>query len=319
MPWPFALKGPFNGLNEVDAENGKIVVGYSPNPKQFIAHNCDADEILYGGAVYGGKSWFLLYHNALHCLTWGRDARTIMFRRTYDELERSLILDQMRLFDGKLGHHRSSDHLFQWFNGAKTWFRHLEKWEDVIKHDSAQYTLISFDELTHFEERQYLYLFRRLRSPDNPNIHPQVLAATNPRGVGHLWTYKRFIKDKVPETVYRYTVPERRIGGTILPERSVTRIFILALPTDNVAGLKNDPEYLSRMQASMSEDEFRSYVEGDWSVFLGRAFSEWEPQVHVVDDFTVPGHWTVIRSLDWGYKSPFSVGWLAKDPDTGKL
>jgi len=312
------MAGPWDGLQICDPTGKTKLVDYVPNPKQYMAHNCEADEVLFGGALGGGKSFYIDFHNAGHCLKWGPDAKTIMFRRTFDELKRSLVQDMLTLFHGKVGVMQGVDTqpVFKWNNGAITWFRHLENWEDVLKHDSAQYTLACFDELTHFEERQYLYIFQRVRSPNNPNIHCQVISGSNPGGIGHRWVHDRFIKDKEPYTLYRFTERAHPIGGIEVPEAHYSRIFVLAQITDNEFLMQNDPGYIARAGQAMAPDELQAKLHANWEVFSGLVFNEWNPAIHVVDEFPIPKGWPVIRCLDYGYEQPFSVGWLAKDPQT---
>jgi len=300
-------------------DRGKPLLEYEPSAKQYLGHNADADEVFFGGALFGGKSFWLLMHLAKHCLQWGGDAETIMFRRTYDELKRSVLVDVKRLFHGVVGQLKGveSQPVFEWDNGAVTYFRHLQEWTDVEKHDSAQYTLIAFDELTHFDEAQYVYLFQRLRSPRNPDIKPQIISASNPRGVGHKWVYDRFIKGREENTIYRFQVPPIRVGNVTLPANEYSRVYIPSVSTDNKAGMKADgANYLARMSMNMAPEEFDALVRGDWTVFMGRAFSEWDTKVHVVEPFKIPAGWKVIRTMDWGYAAPFAINWLAQDPRT---
>jgi len=317
--YPFGREGPFTGF-QLASGSGKVYWTYVPNPKQYLLHNCCADEILYGGAVFGGKSIGILAHNAAHCLTWGQDANTVLFRRTFDELEGSLIADQCSIFGhDEIGVYKDQKHQFVWNNGAVTWFRHLQDEDALKKHQSRQYTFIGFDELTHFEEGMYTYMFQRLRSPRNKKIHPQIVSGTNPAGPGHRWVYERFVKDKDPNTIYRFWMKGYRFGEYKFPGRYYHRIFIPAQATDNVAGLKNDPEYLGRLRLSQPEDIYAAYVQGIWTAFEGMAFPEWNKVLHVVEPFNVPKNWKVIRCFDWGYSSPFYVGWLAQNPDDRRI
>jgi hypothetical protein len=314
--YPFGLDGPFEGLS-LQESGGKPEFVYVPNPKQRFAHNCCADEILYGGAVYGGKSWFLLLHNAAHCMQYGKNARTILFRRSFDELQGSLIDEHRALFERQeVGTYSASAFNFNWNNGAVTRFRHLQDEGALKKHQSVQYTLIGFDEATHFTFDEYIYLFQRLRSPKDAKIHCQILLATNPRGPGHKWVKDRFIDGREPLRLYADYMPPYTFGRYRFPGKEYVRVFVPARAEDNEVGMKNDPAYLGRLKLSLPEDMFKAYVQGNWDTFEGMAFSDWNPSVHVVKAFTVPKHWKVIRSLDWGYMTPFSVGWLAQDPDT---
>ena len=315
------LADPYEQLRQTGAllirtTGGATLARYEPNAKQLYAHTCDADEIMYGGAMWGGKSYWICWHNALHCMKWGKDANTVLFRRTYDELKGSLVGEYLRLFHGKLGTYKDSDCVFDWDNGAKTWFRHLERAADVMKHQSREYTLIGFDELTHFEESQYIFLHSRLRSSRNKNIHCQIISGTNPRGVGHHWVMDRFLRDKEPFTRYEY-----RIENPLKPGEKVSysRCFIPARLEDNTVGLKNDPLYQARLKMNLPPDEYKAYVEGDWTRFEDLAFPEYAEQTHLVNDFPIPEDWKVIRALDWGYSAPFSVGWYAQNPDDKRV
>lgn len=315
--FPFGMDGPFDGLRITEPRSGKALLRYVPNDRQYEAHNCCCDEIFYGGAVYGGKSFWILMHNAAHCLQYGEYANTVIFRRTFDELEGSIILEQRDLFENEhIGTYKTEPHLFQWNNGAKTWFRHLQDEDALRKHKSRQYTLVAFDELTDFLEEQYLFLFQRLRSPKVASIHPQILSASNPRGPGHRWVYERFIKGREPGKVYLSKMEGYSFGDFHFPGRQFSRIFVPARATDNVEGLKNDPEYLGRMKETQSPEMFEAYVEGNWETFEGMAFPDWDPAVHVCAPFQIPDGWKVLRALDWGYTAPFSFGLWAQDPET---
>lgn len=310
------MAGPFNGM-QIGRGGGAEDLDYTPNPKQHLAHNCMADVVFYGGAVFGGKSWWLLMHNAAHCMAYGKAANTVIFRRTYKDLDRSLIKEQKELFHGKLGTYKETNHTFTWDSGATTWFCHLEREDDVLDHQSAQYTLACFDELTHFTEKQFRFLFIRVRSPRDKNIFPQMLAASNPRGPGHQWVKDLFLDGKVGNELYARVMPEMDFRGIVIPEKVITQMYVPAYATDNEEGLRNDPAYLQRMRSALSDDLFEAYVKGDWDYFEDTAFPEWTPDIHVVAPFNIPKTWKVIRSLDWGYATPFSVGWWAQDPASG--
>ena len=52
---------------------------------------------------------------------------------------------------------------------------------------------IGFDELTQFEEQQYVFLFSRLRRRADVDFPLRMRAASNPGGIGHEWVKARFI------------------------------------------------------------------------------------------------------------------------------
>src|SRR4029077_17895760 len=53
-------------------------------------------------------------------------------------------------------------------SGARLSFGHLLRDGDKYKYQSAEYQFVGFDELTHFQEDQYSYLFSRVRRPQVP-------------------------------------------------------------------------------------------------------------------------------------------------------
>ena len=53
-------------------------------------------------------------------------------------------------------------------SGARLSFGHLLRDSDKYKYQSEEYQFVGFDELTHFQEDQYSYLFSRVRRPQVP-------------------------------------------------------------------------------------------------------------------------------------------------------
>lgn len=54
---------------------------------------------------------------------------------------------------------------------------------------------------------------------------------------------------------------------------------------------------------------------GRWVIAEGAVFGDWNPAIHVVEDFEIPAMWTRIRSIDFGFTNPFVCQWWAFDPD----
>jgi hypothetical protein len=45
-------------------------------------------------------------------------------------------------------------------------------------------------------------------------------------------------------------------------------------------------------------------------------FTEWDPNVHVVEEFEIPAEWARWVCVDYGYAAPFCALWLARDPES---
>jgi hypothetical protein len=132
-------------------------------------------------------------------------------------------------------------------------------------------------------------------------------ATCNPGGPGHQWVKARYIDPgEYVETVIGGLGPG--LGG------GLTRMFIPARVVDNPALLAADPLYVERLKLSGSEALVRAWLEGDWTAIEGAFFDAWSLR-NVVRPFPIPEHWTRFRSFDWGFASPFSVGWWAVASD----
>lgn len=262
--------------------------------RQRLFLECQCDEVLYGGAAGGGKSYAQLCDALIYALKYKRSKQLIL-RRTFPELERSLIRVSRELYPACLCDFNGRAHSYQFINGSLIEFGSCEYEKDVIKYQSAEYDVIRFDELTHFTEYQYLYLISRLRGT---NGYPkQIKSATNPGGIGHSWVRERFI-DPAP--------PEEPISTP-----TGTRIFIPAKVTDNTFLMERDPDYLVRLE-NLPERERRALLDGDWDVVEGRFFCEFDREVHVVKPFNIPKEWRRWRAIDYGLDR-LACLWIAAD------
>lgn len=269
----------------------------TPKQKQFI--EAQEDEVLYGGAAGGGKSDALLIFSILRRAAIP-GSRGLILRRTYAELERSLILRSLELLSGRATYN-AGNHRWKFPNGSMIEFGYCERDEDVYHYQSAEYEDICFDELTQFGEFQYTYLLSRLRTTKS-GVRCLVRAATNPGGVGHGWVKQRFIDVATPGEVYTDVATGR------------TRRFIPAKLADNP---HIDADYGRRLD-ELPEAQRRALKDGDWDVFAGQVFREFRRDVHAIDPFAIPDGWLKYRAMDWGHRRPFSVGWYAVDYD-GRL
>jgi hypothetical protein len=109
-----------------------------------------------------------------------------------------------------------------------------------------------------------------------------------------------------------------------LPNGKSTKLmFIPAKLTDNPQIMKEDPDYINRLEM-LPEAERRALIHGDWHAYAGQVFTEWrakrltgEPEnaLHVIEPFVVPTWWPKIVAIDWGWDALTWVGWAALSPD----
>lgn len=275
-------------------------------------------EVLYGGAAGGGKS------DALLCEALRQVGiphyRAIIFRKTYPQLS-ELVDRSQELYKTAFpkAKYIKSEHCWRFPSGAKIYFGAMQHSKDRLSYQGKRYDFIGFDELTHFTWEEYSYMFSRNR-PGGEGTRVYIRATANPGGVGHAWVKQRFIDAAKPMqpvvSEYSVTAPD---GQVIKKSRS--RVFIPASVFDNAMLMKNDPDYIANL-ASLPEAEKQALLYGDWNSFSGQVFREWVDDerhykdrrwTHVIEPFSIPADWTVVRGFDFGYAKPFSVGWYAVD------
>lgn len=152
----------------------------------FLRSN--AFELLFGGQAGGGKSEVLL---AGYLTYVDRPRyRGVIFRRSFPELERSVIERSRQLFTG-WGEYNDAKHFWRFPSGAVLEFSYLDRDSDVHKYQSAEFQYVAWDELTtQPTEYPYTYMISRMRSSDG--IPLRLRAATNPGGPGEPWVLRRF-------------------------------------------------------------------------------------------------------------------------------
>lgn len=131
-------------------------------PKQKMFLDSRADETLFGGAAGGGKSYGQLVDALLYALQY-KGSKQLVLRRTYPDLERSLVQEHLKFYPRGVYGYNSSAHRGRFKNGSVIEFGYCDKENDVYRYQGAEYDVVRFDELTHFTYSQYIYLMSRVR------------------------------------------------------------------------------------------------------------------------------------------------------------
>lgn len=283
-----------------------LVLNLTPTQKRFM--DAEADEVLFGGAAGGGKSYGQVADALVYALKYPK-SRQLILRRTFPELEHSIILTSMQFYPTQIAKYRSSNHTWEFRNQSMIEFGYLATEKDVLRYQGAEYDVIRFDELTHFTEEQYTYLLSRIRGV---NSYPkQMKSSTNPGGIGHSWVKRRFIDGAEPNEI----VVDTQTG--------MRRVFIPSFVQDNVFLMRADKDYQKRLEL-LPEAEKKALLYGEWDIFDGQVFAEWRNNPrgyqtrrwsHVISPFVIPKNWRRFRTFDFGYTKPFAVSWFAVDED----
>ena len=277
--------------------------------KQRLFIEATEDEVLYGGAAGGGKSYGQIIDAFIKAMQYP-GIRQIVFRNSFPELNRSVILTALTIIPKELYTYSQQYHKMNFVNGSSIEFGYLASDTDVSNYQSAEYDIIRFDELTHFTEYQYKYMRSRIRGVNK--FPKQIKSSTNPGGRGHSWVKEMFITGAVP--------------GKSFERNNTSFLFIPALVTENKFLINSDKGYIKRLE-SLPRHEKQALLHGDWDIYDGQFFGELKNDAahygdrrftHVISPFNPPSEWTIYRSFDFGYARPFSVGWWATDYD-GRL
>ena len=251
--------------------------------KQKMFIDATADEVLFGGAAGGGKSYAQLIDGFLYSMKYV-GSKQLMLRRTFPELRRSLVLNSLIMYPSDVSKYTESTKKWTFSNGSTIEFGYCDSENDVNQYQSAEYDCIRFDELTHFTEFMYTYLISRIRGVNN--FPKQIKSTTNPGSVGHSWVKKRFIDPMQPMTEHT-------------DENDRKRIFIPAKVRENKFLIDADPNYIKRLE-QLPEFERRTLLDGEWDIFAGQYFTEFRKDIHVVEPFEIPRHWNRYTSKDYG-------------------
>lgn len=290
----------------------RLEVNYSPTPRQRAFHESREDEVLYGGAAGGGKTTAIVMDAFLRC---ARHPGTIayLFRRTYRELEDTLLPEALRRIPRPLYRYSGQGHEIRLCNGSALRFRHCQKDVDRFLYQGAEIHWLYIDELTHFSQEVYEFLRSRLRARADLGVRPVVRATSNPGGPGHAWVKARFLDPMPPDTVRTERVEAAGVAG----ERTLR--YIPARVQDNPHLAPGYALELAAKPPALRD----ALLYGRWDAFEGQVFTEWRDDpaaygtgrfTHVVAPFPIPESWRRFRSFDFGYSRPFSVGWWALDP-----
>ena len=285
------------------------VVDICPTEKQMLFLRMRKKHCGYGGARGGGKSWVVRVKACLLANRFGRPdpfsegIKICIVRKTLEDVRKNHIVPLKAMLHG-LAKFNQQERTFYFPNGATIHFEYYAKAQDIDHFQGVEYDVIFIEEATQFEED---WLKNIAASCRGANSFPHRIYYTcNPGGPGHAYIKRIFIdriyKDKEKPEDYE---------------------FVQAKVTDNKVLMELDPDYV-RFLENLPPKTRAAWLEGSWDIYQGQYFNEFvnDPShyedrrwTHVISPVKIRKHWTIYRSLDWGYFRPFSVAWYAIDEE----
>lgn len=299
---------------------GRRVVLGVPSEKQKLFLEARAKHVAYGGARGGGKSWAVRDKAKRLALSFA-GIKILIVRKTYAELQNNHIDPLKAELPVDVAKYNKQEKIFNFFNGSTIKFGYCASDGDLDQYQGAEYDVIFLDEATQLQEMWIKKITACLRGVND--FPKRIYYTCNPGGVGHGYIKRLFI--------------DRRFEDGERPEDYT---FIQSLVTDNAALMKSQPDYIKQLEA-LPPKLREAWLYGKWDVYEGQFFEDFraEPDVekcaeagitldearktgrwtHVIEPFDLNSGdkrgWTIMRSYDFGYNKPFSLGYWACDYD----
>ena len=287
--------------------------------KQYRFLSATRKHVAFGGARGGGKSWAVRTKAKILAASYP-GIKILIVRRTYKELLNNHINTLCSELNG-IARYNRTDKVFTFPNGSTISFGYCANDGDLLQYQGAEYDIIAIDEATQLSKYQLKAITACLRGVNG--FPKRIYYTCNPGGQGHGYIKRIFI-DKVYEE----------------GENPEDYTFIQALVTDNKALMESQPDYIKQLEA-MPPKIREAWLYGRWDIFEGQFFEEFRTTpdpvkceesgitvdealkrrrwTHVIEPFDLNRGecrgWNIMRSYDFGYNKPFSLGYWAIDYD----
>lgn len=267
------------------------------NPKQAQFYASRSLYTAYGGARGGGKSHAVRVKAICGALSWA-GIKILIVRRTYPDLENSIIAPLVRTLPEGAARYNATQHTVKFINGATIKFGHFQHHSGAEEYQGQEYDWIFIDEATQFSEDEFRTLGGCLRGASE--IPKRMYLTCNPGGIGHQWVKRLFIDRRF-----------RRAENPEEDENPQDYRFIFATVEDNEVLLKHSPQYL-KMLSALPERIRRAHRYGDWNALSGAYFAEFQRGTHTCRPFAIPDGWARYRTFDYGLDM-LACYWIAVD------
>ena len=296
----------------------KLIID-APSEKQKLFLKANTKHIAFGGARGGGKSWSVRTKTKLLCLRYP-GIKILIVRRTYAELINNHI-NFLRAELNGIARYNKTEKVFTFGNGSTIKFGYCATDGDLDQYQGAEYDVIFLDEATQLQEMWIKKITACVRGVND--FPKRIYYTMNPGGASHGYIKRLFIDKQYEEG-----------------EDPNDYTFIQSLVTDNKVLMASQPDYIKQLEA-LPPKLREAWLYGRWDIFEGQFFEEFrttpDPQkcheagitteeayrqhrwTHVIPPFDLNSGecrgWNIMRSYDFGYGKPFSLGYWAIDYD----
>ena len=304
-----------------------MAINVALQPKQSellrLIQETDYTMIGYGGSNGGGKSDGIRAANLILCATPKRQPiKTLIFRRKSNDLLENHIIPFFQRYPELDKLFNKTERIIYWTDGSTTKFGSSDIEGDITDFEGKEYDYIFVDEATHCTQYMIEYLKTRNRSG---NVKAKMILTMIPGFTGHNYIKRLFITKKYLEY-----------------ENPADYIYLPARVWDNVVWVENklaeDGFTVKQYYENWDEEQRKSYtlqysdyainlshlpenkkrarLFGDWFVFEGQFFEEFDYGVHVVkpDNYLTYSelkNFSCVVGMDYGNTT--SLEFIARD------
>ena len=291
-----------------------------PTEKQAMFLSAKVKHVGYGGARGGGKSHIVRDKSKRLCLRYP-GIKILIVRRTMPELRANHINVLKTEIPLSIARYNQQERTFFWSNGSTIKFDYCDNDGHLMHFQGTEYDIIFIDEATNLLQE---WIEKIVVCCRGVNDFPKRIYYTfNPGGPSHGYFKRLFV--------------DREYQGKERPEDYV---FIQALVTDNKYLMERQPDYIAFLE-NLPPKLRAAWLDGCWDIFEGQFFEDLRlvpdtkrcieagisPEqalrerrwTHVIEPFDLNAGecrgWNIMRSYDFGYNKPFSLGYWAIDYD----
>ena len=259
-------------------------------PKQVEFMKSKSRYTAYGGARGGGKSFAARWKMILLAFRY-KGIQILLLRRTLPELRENHLIPLQKVLhtedknkQSRLAEYKEVTKEFIFPNGSRIKLGYCDSENDVLQYQGQAYDVICMEEATHFTEFQFQTLTESNRPSGlmEESFRPRMYFTCNPGGVGHQWVKRLFI-DKV------YKNAEKEEDYTFIP----------SLVYENAWLMENDPDYVRTLE-NLPEDRRNAMLYGNWDVYDGQFFEEFDRNIHTMAPVKLPRIYRLYRAMDYG-------------------
>ena len=287
--------------------------------KQYAFLSADRKHVGFGGARGGGKSWSVRTKAKILAASHA-GIKILIVRKTFPELVNNHINFLITELHG-IARYNKTEKVFTFANGSTIKFGYCNNDKDLEQYQGAEYDVIFLDEATQLQEMWIKKISACVRGVNS--FPKRIYYTCNPGGASHGYFKRLFIDKKYEDG-----------------EDPEDYAFIQALVTDNKALMASQPDYIKQLEA-LPPKLREAWLYGRWDIFEGQFFEDFrmtpDPQkcleagitpeqalqqrrwTHVIEPFDLNvgacRGWNIMRSYDFGYNKPFSLGYWAVDYD----